>query len=317
MKHLSIFLFFLLSRLLYAVDYDCAFIGTSPIPLLEAIYQSYLGKKVIIFEQAAECGGAWKSIEICGIPHVDMGCHDATWSDPSLSEFFENYIGCKIVSFHSSTQPSSGPYWFSRGCYELIGNLCKMVAKTSIELRMNCRVLATVVENDAVVLSTQQETFSAKKIYVTPLSEFSINQQPVSQSKSKYYHLYLLISDPTPPKFTSKYLGNGVSRMMNLTHSAELSETGRQLLVLQTYSEQEFYQGQRFIDLLKMMNLIGPSAYLLRAEAYVYEASYGCAKVHSLCPEYRSFFEVLNTGSLGGMSSYVKKWKEVLPLYQE
>lgn len=306
---------FLFSFVLHAVDYDCAFIGSSPISLCEALYRSSLGERVLILEQSPECGGAWKSIDICGIPHVDMGCHDVTWSDQNLTKFFEDYLGCRIVSFSNpALSVQSGSCWFSRGCYELIHNILTLIAQTSIDLRLNHRLERVTFNptDHSVVLAVEgMKFFTAKKIYTTPLSSFAVNQQPVPTHRGKYYHLYLLVADATMPKFVSGYLGaSGVSRMMNLTHSANLDNSGRQLIVLQTSSEADFSRGQYFLDQLKQKNFLDPSAYLLRAESYIFEATYGGVNIHQLTPEERSCIEMLHTGSLGGMSSYISKWKQ-------
>ncbi len=57
-------------------DFDYIVVGSSPFSLFEAIYKRCLGNRVLVVEQGAECGGAWKSITICGVPHVDLGCHE-------------------------------------------------------------------------------------------------------------------------------------------------------------------------------------------------------------------------------------------------
>lgn len=322
MRFLTLFLF---SFVLNAVDYDCAFIGSSPISLCEALYHSYLGKRVLILEQSSECGGAWKSISICGVSHADMGCHDVTWADQNLTNFFEHYLGCRIVSFINpqvSHRTMPGNAWFSGGCHELISNILNLVFQTSIDLRMNhCveRVTLDPTQDCAIIWIKGGPQLTTKKIYTTPLSAFAINQQPAPTHLGKYYHLYLLIQDPSPPKFISGYFGSpGVSRMMNLTHSSNLLNTGRQLIVLQICNEKDLYQSENFMHQLKQKNFIDPSAYLLRSESYVFEATYGGVNFQQLSPQERSYFEVLNTGSLAGMSSYATRWKQVFkPLLKQ
>lgn len=331
------FVLFLFSFVLNAVDYDCVFIGSSPISLCEALYHSYLGKRVLILEQSAECGGAWKSINICGIPHVDMGCHDVTWSDRNLSDFFESYLGCRIVSFtnpQASSEKMSGSFWFSGGCHELISNILNLIFQSSVDLRINHhveRVTLDPIQDCAIISIEGKSLLTTKKLYTTPLSVFAINQQTVPLHCRKYYHLYLLLQDPSPPKFISTSFNNvpssrmmnlplpndpnkqppRVSRMMNLTHSSDLLNTGRQLIVVQTCSENDPHQAEVLLQQLKEKNLVDPSAYLLRSESYIFEATYGSVNFHQLSPQERSYFEVLDTGSLAGMSSYLAKWKQV------
>src|SRR5579859_4143602 len=87
----------LLSFSLYSADYDCVFIGSSPISLFEALYQHGSGKKVLIVDESHSCGGVWKSIDMCGIEHVDIGCHEIG-NNVTLKEFLEVYGGCQMVS---------------------------------------------------------------------------------------------------------------------------------------------------------------------------------------------------------------------------
>mgnify|MGYP006081768187 CR=1 FL=1 len=54
---------------------DFLSIGTSIIMCLEASYQSDLGKKVLMVDKSSSLGGAWKSIKIDGISHVENAIH--------------------------------------------------------------------------------------------------------------------------------------------------------------------------------------------------------------------------------------------------
>ncbi len=109
---------------LFGADFDCAIVGTSPVPLFEALYRHHSGERVLILEAAAECGGAWKSIDICGIAHADMGCHEIS-SSIDLNRFLEDYAGCSMISCHTN-------YYFSNGCFELINNLLKRIRAAGI-----------------------------------------------------------------------------------------------------------------------------------------------------------------------------------------
>ena len=238
MKRLmAIFVFFL--RLVFAADYDCVIVGTSPISLFEAIYQHYLGNRVLVLEQAGECGGAWKSIDICGVAHVDLGCHQIG-GDRDLKKFLEVYGGCKIVSMDQPSSPNdqfAGNFYFSQGCYELVRNLTKWMDAAGVVLLMNCRLDSVFIDAEAghAVVKTTRGQFTAKKIFYTQMTAFNIENNgrpPHSLHTMKYPHLYLLVQDPTAPKFS--YIGYGelrASRAMNLTHFVGLFGTGRQLIV--------------------------------------------------------------------------------------
>src|SRR5690348_8271346 len=136
MKRILFSVFFFFISLLYAVDFDVVVVGTSPIPLIEALYHSHCGKRVLIIENASVCGGAWKSIEACGIFPVDLGCH-TLGNDKKILHFLEEYIGCKMVSMDNPHLPfdaknSPNGYYPSGGCYEIIHNLFRLIEKTDI-----------------------------------------------------------------------------------------------------------------------------------------------------------------------------------------
>lgn len=301
--------------LLFAVDFDCVFVGSSPIPLFEALYQASLGKKVLILEQAEECGGAWKAIDICGVSHVDLGCHQIG-NDLLLKEFLEIYGGCQMLSLGSS---SYSEFYFSHGCGELIDHLLRLISAADIALLLNHRLESAYVdlEQQHVVVKAKDKQFTTKKIYYTSMTSFHIENNPLPPTtpSSKYYHLYLLLQDPSPPKFY--YLSGGIagtSRMMNLTSFADLKETGRQLIVFQVHGESFFDKGERFLEELKKKNLVEPSAYILKVEPLIYETAYFREAIPS---HWKPFFEMINASSFNAMCSYIGKWKSALKPYRE
>jgi len=318
-----VLLFLVAIHFVYAVDFDCVFVGSSPIPLFEAVYQRQLGKSVLILEQAGECGGAWKAINICGIAHADLGCHQIG-GDTHLKDFLEVYGGCKIISMDKPTDPkatlSGNGFYFSQGCYELIRNLTNLIEATGVTLLLNHRLDGVYVDVAAghVVVKTEGKQFTAKKIFYTQMTSFYIENSPNRPSKTaaKYPHLYLLIQDPTPPKFSYMGFGGfGASRAMNLTHFVGLANTGRQLVVFQVNGEDSFSKGQQLVDDLKKRNLLDASAYILKAEPYTYEFNYGAQQ--EILPQFQPYFEMINSSGFGCMSSYIQKWKGSLKPYRE
>lgn len=304
----------LIRSFLIAADFDCAVIGTSPIPLFEALYRNACGQRVLILEAEPLCGGAWKSIDICGLQHVDMGCHEIS-SCPELNQFLEEYAGCHILSAPNHT------YYFSQGCFELIDHLLKRIAAEGIVLMTNCKVESATFDSATLTaaLHTTNGTFTVSKIIVSPGCSFSTNLSRPQQSMAthKFYHLYLLIQDPTPPRFS--YHGGvspGVSRCMNLTSCVGLENSGRQLIVLQTHSDRQFENQQSLLDGLKMEKLIDPSAYLLQSDTYIYEQG-PRFQIESLLPNEKPFFEMLNTSHFNRILQYAAKWKTALKPYKE
>ncbi len=322
-KDMRFILLVLLQFCLFAADFDCILVGTSPFSLFEALYQCHSGKKVLILEESPLCGGAWKSISICGIPHADLGCHEVG-NDASLKAFLEEYAGCKIVSMDNPLMPfengkSTNGYYFSQGCFELIDHLLKLIAATDIVLLNNSKVEKVTVDTvqNMAWVQTATRTFSTPKLIVTPMSCFPVNPSsaPQNYAKSKYYHLYLLIQDPTPPRFS--YQGNsilGVSRLVNLTHFVGLTGTGRQLIVIQMHNEQGLSQAQTYLDKLKESKLVDPSAYILTTEPYIYEAgTFHQGLISQMGAQ--NIIEMLQTGHFRSLSNYVPKWKTVLKPY--
>lgn len=291
------FAFLFLFQSLYAQVYDCVVVGTSPIPLFEALYQEACGHKVLILEASSDWGGAWKSIEVCGIPHVDMGCH-LIGTDREVKEFLEEYADCSFITL----DPKHG-YYFTNGCYELIHNLQQKIEKSSIEVLTNHKIEWAQVVGDVVVLEAGGNEFWTKRIIHTPYCYFGNSRGAPPGHTAKFYHLYLLIADPTEPAFSYSWGIPGVTRMMNLTRFAQLCGTGRQLIAFQTHKEEQ--SGEVFLDELKKKKLVGQNAYILRTESYTYEQ-------YSQGPAQHPFFEKLQTNHLSSIKNYIPRWKECI-----
>lgn len=321
-----LYLFLLIFQIsIFATDYDCVVVGSSPFSLFEALYQDQSGQKILVLEEAAEFGGAWKGIDVCGIRNVDLGCHQIG-NDLNLKNFLEKYAGCTIVSMDHPNQtyhPGNSPngWYFSRGCYELIENLIKLIAATRIELMNNTRAETIIIDRSQKIAIVQTKTgsFTTKKVIATPMSSFNLepNSSPQTYGKSKHYHLYMLIQDPTPPRFSYQAgIVKGASRMMNLTPFVELAGTGRQLIVIQTYHEQYLANAQMFLDGLKHKNLIDQGAYILETETYIYESgAFHQGLISSSGAQ--GIIEMLQTGHFQSLSSHIPKWQTVLKPFHE
>ena len=323
-KRVFFFLYLLFAQCLLAIDFDCVFVGSSPIPLFEAIYQRRLGKNVLILEQTGQCGGAWQTIDVCGMPHVDLGCHQIG-HDLTIKAFLEVYGGCRIVSmdkpYDANAPMTQNGFYFSQGCHELIRNLSHLLAIEGVPLWFHHRLESVYVDVAAghIVLTTAGKRLTAGKIFYTSTSTFQIENAPSSHptATTHYVHLYLLIQDPTSPKFSYiNHPTSGIARAMNLTHFTDLAHTGRQLLVLQLHHKQiNSSSEQDYLSLLKKQHLVDPSAYLLQVEFYTYTASHAPHK--QLAPEWRPYFEVLHAANFSDISRYIPKWQQILTPYRE
>lgn len=313
----------------FAVDFDVIVVGTSPIALLEALYRYYTGNRVLILEKAPVCGGSWKSVTACGIPYADLGCHQLG-GDPLMSHFLSDYVGCQVVSMDHPDQPflnyASSPngFYLSRGCYEMVHNIEEMIEKTDIVLLLNHPIESVCVDPimPQAFVRTNGKLYSTTKILVTPYSEIRIENHPnvplssQNLSKGKYYHLYMLVQDPTPSRFTYHSGfggGEGIARMMNLSAFMGMQNTGEQLIVIQLYNEQNLSAAQKYVDYLKKHNLLDPSATLLQTQSYIYEQPHYNQSLVTQVPNGTQVFELLSTSNIHLMSNYVSKWMQVIP----
>lgn len=299
-------------------DFDTVIVGTSPFCMFEAIYKRCLGERVLVIEQGAECGGAWKSITICGVPHVDLGCHEFG-KDPSILQFLEEYAGCHMVTPEPSLCKATphGEFYPSEGCYELARNLEYLMRSLGVVLLLNTKLESVFVDTSCSIAEIRfnDRHYTTKKVVLTPCSEVKIDNPQVQNSPfhpHNYYHIGLLIADPTPPRFAYKNLsGHGASRSTNYTlYSVELKDTGKQLITIQVHGEKNMKNAEQFMAELKKQGLIDSKAELLKVENYTYkQCHFNQGLLHQLGPEAQSIFEVLNTGHITNLSTYIEKWK--------
>ncbi len=301
-KLLLTLLLILHATLLIAKDYDCVIVGSSPVSLIEALYQEAAGKEVLILEGDSQCGGAWRAIDICGVAHVDMGCHHIG-GNSALADFF-SALGCKVISMSDPTQaynPSNAPLglYFPQGCYDLISTLEASVQRSSIDLKLNCRLENVFFNEEWALLDTSTgESHRTKKIYHTPASSFSIEGKQPFVRGSKYYHLYLLIADGGPIRCSYRTGFPGVSRIMNLTPFAGLTASGLQLFALQLHAEEDLKKSENFLKLLKSSGLVTLSARIIREDSYIYVQNFSSGLTGRLPKEQKIFFENLDTSHL-------------------
>lgn len=320
------FCFWFVSLHAVETDFDCIVVGTSPFSLFEAIYKRSLGNTVLVVEQGAECGGAWKSITICGVPHVDLGCHEFG-RDQRLVPFLEEYAGCKIVGVTPDLQKPApnGEFYLSEGCYELTRNLQQLMNHLGVVLLLNSKLESVFVDTTREIAEVKINgmRFTTPKLVVTNNSEIKIENPEVQNNPPHphiYYHIGLLIEDPTPPRFTYKNLhANGVSRSTNYTcYSAELKGTGKQLITIQVHGQQNLANAPQFLEELKKQNLIDADAKLLQVESYVYsQVPLSQTNLHKLGPRAQAIFEIINTGHITNLANYIDKWKQAMKPWNE
>lgn len=319
-----LFIFWTTSLLALETDFDCLVVGTSPTSMFEALYQSALGKKVVVVEQASECGGAWKSIQICGIPHADMGCHEFGNAAP-VKQFLEEYAGCKIIPNAPIFQKPEGNWGFypSEGCYELINHLEFLMQHLGTVLLLNSKLESIFFDtNNRVVEATiNGRRYLTSKIIVTNGADLNIENPHLQMMKErphkiKYPHIYLLIGDPGESRFTYTSMNiEGASRAMNLTQFVGLEGSGMQLIAIQVQGEQYLNSGERIFNHFKRQNLLDQGAEILQIDHYIFEQT--VCNFSKLQPLTGSLLEFLPTGHISLIGNYISKWKKAMKPWNE
>ncbi len=318
MMRILIILALFIRGLLCAVetDFDVVIVGSSPIPLIEAVYQLECGKKVLILEKNERCGGAWKSIDICGIANADLGCH-TIGNDARISSFLKDYIGCRMFCleepFTENGRCNKGIY-FSKGCHELISCLEKIIQshENGILLHQELQSVFFDVERGCVYLTVENDRYTSAKLIITAASCFYVENPTFSHPSNPHVqlfpHLYLLVEDAGPVKFS--YLNGittGMSRAMNLTPFVDLPKEGMQLIAIQMHKQTDYNAEANFFEAFKSKKLISPDAKIVCSETYLYQTS--TINTAALQKVGGPLLEVLQTSAFTNMSQYIDKWK--------
>ncbi len=307
-------------------DFDDIVVGSSPFSLFEAIYKRCLGHRVLVVEQGAECGGAWKSITICGVPHVDLGCHEFG-RDTCLVKFLEEYAGCNIVDTTPEMKKPlpNGEFYLSEGCFELTRNLQLLMDHFGVVLLLNSKLETVFIDTTREIAEVKINgmRYTTLKLIVTNNSEITIENPDVQNNPHRphtYHHVGMLIEDPTPPRFTYKNLhGNGASRSTNYTcYSKELKGTGKQLITVQVHGEANLANAPSFFEELRKHGLIDQNAKLLQTENYIYkQVAFNQSALHKLGPRTQAIFEIISTNHITNLAHSIEKWKTALKPWEE
>ncbi|HEX4839000.1 MAG TPA: FAD/NAD(P)-binding protein [Rhabdochlamydiaceae bacterium] len=308
-------------------DFDYIVVGSSPFSLFEAIYRSCLGHRVLVVEQSAECGGAWKSLTICGVPHVDLGCHEFG-KDIRLRDFFEEYVGCTMIdTLPEMAKPvQSGEFYPSEGCYELTRNLQLLMEHYGVVLLLSSKLETAFVDlnREIVEVKINGMRFTTPKLIVTNNSEIIFENPELQNTPPRNphfsFHVGMLIEDPTPPRFTYRnFHTNGASRSTNYTcYSKELQGTGKHLITIQARGENAMDNVPQFLEALKKQKLIDENAKLLQTENYIYkQVAFNQTGLHKLGPKAKEMFEIINTSHIGNLALSIDKWKKVMKPWKD
>ena len=77
------------------MSYDAVIIGSGPISLLEALYRTKKGEKVLVAEASSQLGGAWGTVQHGNFPPLEIGCH--IWDiDRETEAFLAKYLKLEL-----------------------------------------------------------------------------------------------------------------------------------------------------------------------------------------------------------------------------
>ena len=113
-------------------QYDCVVIGTSPLMLIEALYNSKLGKSVIVIEGKEIIGGSWHCFDQNEIANnLEIGCH--VWQkNTEVTKFLKDYFAIDIEP--RFPQPKSIILYSSKLSSEFIYSIKSLIKLTFIFL---------------------------------------------------------------------------------------------------------------------------------------------------------------------------------------
>ena len=83
--------------------WDTIVVGSSPLLLIEAIYLSRTGRKVLVLEENGRLGGAWGGLDCKEFPYLEIGCHYWDISKRAYG-FLRSRIGLDLVPFRPQPQ---------------------------------------------------------------------------------------------------------------------------------------------------------------------------------------------------------------------
>ena len=118
--------------------YDCILIGSGPVNLIEAMFLSKQGKKVLVLEQSEYIGGAWGKVPLRkGLPDFQLGCH--IWDvEPRAFKFLSEFLDMKLLRM--KPQPEfvfkgvKLPYDWKNLLFYIRGKLSPKSGKESVSL---------------------------------------------------------------------------------------------------------------------------------------------------------------------------------------
>ncbi|MFY7842799.1 MAG: NAD(P)-binding protein [Rhabdochlamydiaceae bacterium] len=324
-----LFIFLSICQSVFSHHYNCIFVGSSPIVLLEACYQSLIGKKVLVVEKSSRLGGAWQTIDVCGLKEVDTGCHHL-FNSQEVKHFLDRYVGCEMVPIGDPlglwNKASPYGYYPKKGCQEMINKIEAIMERHHVERRLNTSVKNVIFNAEDKIVDVELDdgtSLIGEKIFFTHTAAFNILNLNKKREIliSNFYHLYVLFEDERPCSFTYREypkLHQNVIRIMNLTPFSQISHPKQQIVVFQIKVNNGVQEAEDYLQNLKNFKLLSPSAKILNSEirAFSQASFFSAYDLHQLDPCCYNLFEIISTQTIPHMQYYIKKWETRFPLFQ-
>ena len=184
-------------RLMMAANskYDCIYIGSGIISLIDACYKSSCGQKVIVIERDSKIGGVWGHLKLPGKKiKCDHGVHYLL-DDDRASDFFLNKLNCDLeevqgqyeVTFETNgnlklSRREKKGFYFRNGSFSLLNSVKQLINEQNISFKLNTTVDKIELDHTSspVLVTTNDTIFSASKVIYTSgtsIPEISINGQ--------------------------------------------------------------------------------------------------------------------------------------------
>lgn len=189
--------------------FDIVIVGSSPLGILESIYHSNKGLKVLIIDNSIKIGGAWKSISFTGIENVENAIHYLLPSETAFKfldvnlkleleeiegkvtlyrflgifNFFLNYDGylSNIISFFLNKDfknfkkifKKKKSIYFKYGTPSMINCLEKKLNESNVEVLLNKEITKINFDKKISLITKSGEIIKANKIVCTNSSRLN------------------------------------------------------------------------------------------------------------------------------------------------
>jgi len=80
----------------YADHYDCIFVGTSALSLMEALHQIRQGNRVLMIDDQPQIGGVWVSLELFGLHDVENAIHYFIYDKKGI-DFMQSVLRWDVI----------------------------------------------------------------------------------------------------------------------------------------------------------------------------------------------------------------------------